>query len=76
MKLWKIFPVFTQEKGFFFFFFGVFPVAGMRGKKKLQGRLAGLLPFFFSKCESQYSYCDTGLDRQGLGDGPGRAAGA
>ena len=33
---------------------------------------------FFSKCESQYSklYCDTELDKQGLGDRPGRAAGA
>ena len=33
---------------------------------------------FFSKCESQYNklYCDTGLDRQGLGDGPGGASSA
>ena len=32
----------------------------------------------FSKFESQYNklYCDTGLDRQGLGERPGRAAGA
>ena len=38
----------------------------------------GYCPFFFSKCESQHSkmYCDTGLDRQGLGERPGHAAGA
>ena len=38
----------------------------------------GYCPFFFSKCESQYNklYCDTGLDRHGLGDKPGCAAGA
>ena len=33
---------------------------------------------FFSKCESQYCklYCDTGLDRHGLGDRTRRVAGA
>ena len=48
----------------------------MRKKKRFcRGDWLGYCPFFFSKCESQYSklYCDTGLDRQGLGDGPGRA---
>ena len=59
-----------------FFFF----VAGMKkkcAKKKKRCRKAtGLLPKFFSKCESQYSklYCDTRLDRQGLGDRPKHTA--
>ena len=46
-------------------------------KKTLQEAGMGYCPYF-SKFESQYSklYCDIGLDRQGLGDGPGRAAGA
>ena len=49
-----------------------------KGKKKfLQGRLLGYC-LIFSKCESQYCklYCDTRLDRHGLGDRPGRARGA
>ena len=38
----------------------------------------GYCPFFFSKFESQYIklYCDTEPGRHGLGDRPGRAAGA
>ena len=50
----------------------------MREKKEFAGETGWATAHFFSKCESQYSklYCDTGLDRQGLGDGPGRAAGA
>ena len=43
-------------------------------KKNVAGSWNGLLPIF-SKCESQYSklYCDTGLDKHGLGDRPGHA---
>ena len=46
-------------------------------KKNCRGDWLGYCPFF-SKCELQYSklYSDTGLDRQGLGDRPGSAAGA
>ena len=47
-----------------------------RKKKNCKGDWLAYCPFF-SKCESQYNklYCDTGLDKQGLGDGPRRAAG-
>ena len=44
----------------------------MKKKKEEEKRCSGAV---FSKFESQYRklYCDTGLDRQGLGDGPGGA---
>ena len=46
-------------------------------KKTLQEAGMSYCPFFFSKCESQYNklYYDTRLDRHGLGEWPGRAAG-
>ena len=40
----------------------------MREKKICRGDWLGYCPFF--------SNCDTGLDKHGLGDMPGRAAGA
>ena len=95
MKLWKIFLVFTQEKGKILTHknFELYEVQWSRllhlwsskeatgdekkGREKVQWSWNGLLPIF-SKFESQYSklYCDTGLDRHGLGDRPGHAAGA
>ena len=64
----------------YIYILGSFPVAGMKKKmcekKMLQEARMVYYPNF-SKYESQYSklYCDTGLDRHGLGDKPGRAAG-
>ena len=65
----------------YIYIFGGFTVAGtMKKKKRCSGAGMGYCPFFFffSKFESQYIklYCNTGPGRHGLGDRPGRAAGA